>query len=567
MPEREEGKRRFRRSKTPREEEGVPTAGSPPEEAGRQVYPQPQPPPAAPAAAQTSPAAPAPAQQPPAQAPRQVPPPAQPQPPAAAPAAEPPLAEPEAWAPRAETGPPLVTEALPNKVPEPETDWAPEPPMAARPSEATKQPDPPPPPKSEAAPAPPPFSTPGPVQAPAYFYPPPPWYPMPYMPPGFGYPYQQPGAYPGMHPAGAPMEPTGQMPFVAQPGVPFMQPPQIPPSPYQPVQLESLEGEEFVELARPQPSHWRGDLKWTFGIISTILLFLTLAFAGAYRSTGPGAAKQVLTPLIESATEVEQVVKENYQELRSKARKLKNATIVIPDIGVTVSVKAVDINTLNSSDLANRVALEVQRQVYLRGNSGNLPMEAARGAGEERAKAVSATLLSEINKDNHSKLLWPLITCGVLLLAFGILFSVFCNGWGRLIGLAIVFIAASLPASLFIRVNVEFFWKPGAGGLYKSAAQQAYRSIGSLSAVFFDIALGVGALLLLAGIIGSILSKRSRERVPPFVELKRPAEAVAGGAPLEPGLEVTDEAEVAEVAVFQAFEDLQPPPGDAIKNP
>ena len=194
---------------------------------------------------------------------------------------------------------------------------------------------------------------PAPMQQPGYLYPPPPWYPMPYMPPGFGMPYQPPAPYPGMPITGVPGQQTGQIPMAGGPGIPMMPQPAVPtapgfqPPPYPPAQLQSLESEEFTELSRPEPGHWRADLKWIFGIMTALLLFLTLAAAGAYRSTGPGAAKQVLTPLIESSTEVKQAVKDNYQQLRSKARRLKSGSIVIPDIGMTVSIKASQVDSLS----------------------------------------------------------------------------------------------------------------------------------------------------------------------------------------------------------------------------
>ena len=204
--------------------------------------------------------------------------------------------------------------------------------------------------------------------------------------------------------------------------------------------------------------------------------------------------------------------------------------------------------------------IEVERQVYSQGYTGNLPTEAARGTGEERAKAVSATVLTEVNKQNHSSLMWVLIISGVLTLAFAVLFAVFCRGWGKVTGMAIVIIAASLPAALSLRVGTEFFWKPGSAGPFKSAMFQSLRSISSLTVVFFDAALALGALVLLVGIIGGIMSRRSRERVPPFVGLQRPEEAVVGGAPLEPGLEITKEEETGDEVPLQVFRDLQPPP-------
>lgn len=384
---------------------------------------------------------------------------------------------------------------------------------------------------------------------------------MPFMaPPAFGY------GQPYGPPAGPPTAPP------ATPGFPpGPQPPGFPvapyPSPYVPLPLEALEDEEFGTLAEPGPSHWRGDLKWVFGILTVIFLFAVVAVAGMYRVTGPSASNQVLVPLVTGATQVKQKVKNNFKDLRSKARKLKSADILIPDIGVTVTLSASDINSLSSDDLADKVVAEVERQIYSQGYRGNLPMKAAQGTGEERAKAADAMLLSELNKKTHNSLIWPLVICGVLALAFAVLFLVFCNGWGKVIGAGIVFIVATIPVALTIRVMSEFVWKPGTGGTYKAAMYEAFRSIGSLTVIFFDIALGVGALLLLIGIIGNIVSKRSRERVPPFAELQRPAEPVVGGPTVEPGLDVPEEETLAGDESYEAFRDLLPPPGDSIKNP
>jgi hypothetical protein len=413
---------------------------------------------------------------------------------------------------------------------------------------------------------------------PGYMFPPP-WYPLPMMPPAFGYgPYlQPPGSMPDMRPPGLSPEQAAQMPPMMPPVVPMMpggpgampqMPPGFTPVPY-PQEMEqpplrALEDEEFGGLAEPQPSHWRGDLKWVFGVLAAMFVFATILVAGMYRVTSPGAAREVLEPIIANATQVNQKVEENYQDLRSKARRSKNANIYIPDIGVTVSIKASDINSLSSEDLAGKVDLEVARQIYSQGYRGNLPMESAHGVGEERAKAVCATLLGSINKKTHSNLLWPLIIFGVLSLAFLVLCVVFCNAWGKVIGAALVLVAASLPFSLLLRVGNEFIWKAGASGLYRSAMFAAMRSAASSGVVFFDIVLGLGALLLLVGIVGNVMTRKSRSRVPPFTELQRPEEVVVGGPPVEPGLHA--EEEVGADAAGRAFRDIEPPPGDSIKE-
>jgi hypothetical protein len=329
---------------------------------------------------------------------------------------------------------------------------------------------------------------------------------------------------------------------------------------YQPP-ITSLEGEEFGELTIPEPSHWRNDLKWLFGVLTTVVLFATLLVAGFYRITEPGIAKQVLVPIIEDSTQVTQKVTRNYQELRSRARRSPSATIIIPDIGVTVRVSASQIRSLSAQDLANKVNLEIARQIYQQGYEGNLPMSTAQGVGEERAKAVSATILSVVNKKTHNNLFWPLVILGVVSLVLGVLFIVFCRGWGKAIGAGLVLIVASLSFSLFVRVGNEFIWKQGVSGMYKAAMFQAFRDMGSSSVVFFDIALGAGALVLLVGIIGNTIAKRSSRRVTPFRELERPEQVVVGGPPVEPGLQV--EEKIQEGAPDE-FSDLKPPPGDSV---
>ena len=242
-----------------------------------------------------------------------------------------------------------------------------------------------------------------------YFYPPP-WYPGPYTMPGpyFGYPGQTgqiPAVPPGaaLSPApkappaytGAPLAfdgtstpPPGQPPpGMPEPGqlppqpVPFGPPPGFvlpgypgayPPEMQVPMELSSLEAPEFESLTSAESSHWRGDFKWVFGIITALCIFLTLSCAGLYRVTGPGAARQVMPPIITNATQVKQFVKDNYQELRSKARKSNTARIFIPDIGVSVSIQGDVITSLSSDDLADRVITEAQRQIYAQGYKQSL---------------------------------------------------------------------------------------------------------------------------------------------------------------------------------------------------
>lgn len=428
------------------------------------------------------------------------------------------------------------------------------------------------PPQEEAPPG---FQAPA-APPPGYFYPHP-WFPVPFMPPGpgFGMPYG-PGAFGEMPPRQVPGQPTGPMPLMGPQGPvpPGMFPPgQVPgagmppgagygQAPFPPPPMGPLEDEEFEGLAAPQPSHWRGDLKWLFGVLTAALLFLTLLSAGLYRATSPGSARQVLVPLLEDATSIEETVRDNYRDLRARARRFTGGSVAIPDIGVSVSLKADDVETMSPDELAHAVISEAERQVYQEGDASEIPTEPARGAGEERAKAVCLTLIGALNSGSHSTLLWVLLACGLLALAFGALFLVFCNGWGRLVGAGTVMVAAALPTSLALRMADEFIWKPGSSG-YRGAMSAALRELGSVGVIFFDLALALGALLLLAGIVAGVIVKKSRERVPPFLDLKRPEEAVAGGAPLEPGLEPSDDEDLP----LAPFADVAPGPGDSIKNP
>jgi hypothetical protein len=298
-----------------------------------------------------------------------------------------------------------------------------------------------------------------------------------------------------------------------------------------PVGLMSLEEPEFESLTHGETSHWRGDLKWVFGIITALFIFLALSSAGLYRVTGPGAAKQVLVPIIENATQVKQFVKKNYQSLHNKARKSRTANIYIPDIGVTISIKGDIIASLSADDLAERVIVDIERQIYSLGYKQSLPMKSAQGVGEERAKAICVTILSKVNKTTHNSVLWAILIFGTLALAFGVLLIVFCRGWGKMIGVGIAFIAGAIPGSLVLRIGHQFVWKAGAAGTFKPAANQAMRTMSSLAIACFDIALALGALLLLAGVIGAIIARKSRERIPPFTELKQPAPLVAGVQP------------------------------------
>lgn len=391
------------------------------------------------------------------------------------------------------------------------------------------------------------FVPPG-APAPGYVMPPP-WFP-PYgfpTPPYYGYPMPgQTGQIPvPMGPGGVPVAGarTGEMPAM-MPGPGFVPPlAGMPPGVYPPGAmppspvLSPLEEKEFSSLASEETSHWRVDFKWVFGIITAVLVFVTLATAGFYRVTGPGAAKQVLVPLIEDSTRVGEMVRENYQQLKSKARKNVYADIYVPDVGVTITLKSDVITSLPAEDLTQRVTNEIAQLIYRNGYRQSLPMEPARGAGEERAKAIGVTVLSKLNKGTHNALLWPVVIFGALAFAFGILFLVFCREWGKLLGAGIAIIGGSLPGSLFLRVGQQFLWKSGAPGTFKPAANQALCTMSSMAIAYFDIALAFGALVLLVGVVGAVIARKSRQRVVPFDELEavdEPREAPVDDRPQTP---------------------------------
>lgn len=380
---------------------------------------------------------------------------------------------------------------------------------------------------------------------PGYYWPPP-WMPQPYGPPGYGYPpgYPPPPGMGQMPPGpGYPPSPEQTGPFpvfppvMAQQGMP-MPPEQMPyplPTGIPPMPEMIRDEAEFRELTGEEVTHWRVDLKWVFGVVTALLLLATLTVAGLYRVTAPGKAKDILVPLVEGSTSVESLMQDNYRSLRSKARRRTGASFVIPDIGVAVVVKGSVINSLTSDELSNRVITQIEKQLYQSGYKGNLPMPRALGVGEERAKAVAATILSLMNKRTHNDLLWPLIVLAVLTVGFGALFVVFSRGWGKVMGVGIAFIAGSLFGSLLLRIGSEFIWAPSSS-IFKGAANLALRTAGASMLTLFDVALGVGAAVLLVGVIGGAVSSKSRDRITPFSELKRPEQAVVGGPPVEPGL-------------------------------
>lgn len=354
------------------------------------------------------------------------------------------------------------------------------------------------------------------------------WYPPPYPPPGYGY-------GPGYQLSPDQTVQIPVVPPVPPPGYPPVLP--VPPegASFFPLPAANEEA-EFRELAREETPLWRVDFKWVFGLVTALFLLITLTLAGFYRVTGPGASRHVLAPLIERSTEVKESVRKNYQDIKKLARKAKNANIAIPDVGVDITIKSDVIKSLSADDLAERVIGEITRQAYSRGYSGDLPMKRAVGAGEERGKATSATYLALLNRKNHRSLILPLAVCGGITLAFAILFLIFCRRWGKLTGLGLAFIVGSLPGSLLIRIGSEFFWNVNTTGVYRGAMYQAFRSTGALMSAYYDIALALGALILLVGVIVGLVARRARERVPPFLDLKEPEEAVAGGPPIEAGL-------------------------------
>ena len=349
------------------------------------------------------------------------------------------------------------------------------------------------------------------------WYPPPsvfgPGVPPPPMEPSPFFPQQAPPvqAMPGV-PVGGPFVPG---PFGLQPYQPPMD--MFPPGAVLPP--ESTSEEEIKELTH-EPGHWRGDLKWILGILVALLLFSAITLAGLYRVTGPGRAHDILVPLVEDATGVKPAVKNAYKDLRARAKGKSNTTFVIPKVGILVTISGETINSLGPEDLGNRVASVVATKLYNNGSSSGIPMKQAFGVGEQRDEAVDATLISLLTKQTHNEILVPMIITAGLALGLFILFLIFCHGWGKAIGTGLVIMAASLPASLFIRIASEFLWKAGSTGAYKEAMGAALRQGGSLMVLYYDIALGAGALILLAGVIGAVVSKRTRERVPPFLDLE-----------------------------------------------
>ena len=104
----------------------------------------------------------------------------------------------------------------------------------------------------------------------------------------------------------------------------------------------------------------------------------------------------------------------------------------------------------------------------------------------------------------------------------------------------------SVPAGTTLRFAAEAGLISHGPLLFKGAANQAIHGTSAGMVPFYDIALGLGAILLLVGVIGAAVARKTKERVPPFVELKSPEQVVVGGPAVEPGLEPLEGEELGE---------------------
>lgn len=349
-------------------------------------------------------------------------------------------------------------------------------------------------------------------------------------------------------------------------GVPWWLPPVVPPVMYPPYpgQTEPMRGdstffaipeehasiEGFQKLAGEEGESKRIDLKWLFGVTSSLILFIALVVSSLFIITAPGNAKRINAGILKKASLVREVIDDNYLELRSKARRKPQASFLIPDLGIDIFLKGQDIGSLDSEELTEKVITLMARNLYSEGYSAGIPFTTPRGAGEERGKAVCITILSALNGDSHKGMLIPLAIIASVGIAMGLLSVVFSVSWGRVITTALVLVCASFPVSFISRFFTEFVLTGGTG-TYKDATHTALRTALTSSIYVFDACLGAGALLLLVGVIGAVVSRKRTERVPPFLELKTtpdlseefmPAAPVPEEEPgLTPGIEGTEE--------------------------
>ena len=338
-----------------------------------------------------------------------------------------------------------------------------------------------------------------------------------------------PSAPPGTPDTGVP--PMGGPPATAQspPGAPGAGVP--PPLPAPPVGLP-LPGEIEEELPLPPPVpslkeglesleeefRWREDIKWVFGVLATVFLLAALMFAGLYRMSAFGNARKIAKPVLDNVTEIDSIVSENYQEIRNKAKRDEDVEIVIPGLEINVAIEGSQILETDLRGLQDEVMARTLKYVYAKGYKGGLLLEDPAGIGELRGKALLEIIIGVFSKSAHNMLLWPLAITGALAFAFGILLLLFARGWGKAAAVGLVLICVGLPFSFFIRFANEFLWKGDQGG-YKQGVQQVLSGAGTMWVIYFDVALAVGAVLLLVGVIGGLVSRRRKRREVPFSEL------------------------------------------------
>lgn len=275
--------------------------------------------------------------------------------------------------------------------------------------------------------------------------------------------------------------------------------------------MKSLFKKTEIKKARP---YWHIDAKWVCALMLAVSLLVTLPVVAAFRLTSRGPAVDLIAYTFAGMTSPQGIDSEaGVEDIKSKLAQTGTSTINFG--GVEVDLNAEEVNSLTPRELRLKVFRTFAEQFYDKGVSG---LAADQNVGHDALAKLEndASAISIFGSSAHQRvkviLLW-MVALNILLLIGVVAFSF---RFGRLISPGLVFLIVGLPG-----VPLAIIAAQGAGVVGSARIENpenqlelikvftSYISplvLPHISGVYMAVFV-TGSLLILAGVIGKILSK------------------------------------------------------------
>ncbi|HEY3374676.1 MAG TPA: hypothetical protein VGK02_06410 [Candidatus Aquicultor sp.] len=252
----------------------------------------------------------------------------------------------------------------------------------------------------------------------------------------------------------------------------------------------------------------RKGLRTFFGFLFTASCIITLFSYSAYLSTSLDTVERIGVAVSRGTADIQSLADLYYPEFVKLAGSDPEAELVLPGLGLSLGVKAKEINNVSRDKAGDFVAGAIIRRIYNEGFSNVYNLSSLSGAEQNSIQSLAGIVDSFVNKQFNSNMRLMFIISVILGLVFAVPFFLMSPGFRKFTGFGTAFIIAGLPSTILWFVQSRLVAGLGAGDTASGLLDSALVPLMAHMRVLYISVLLLGAVLYFAGMSGIFLTKR-----------------------------------------------------------